>query len=122
MIGTNRFPPKKAEVLGHLDVLEAIVQIAGYDAAEDAGEHPHIEFIVNRLQDSSQDQITDTPGQSSRAVVLLREAHGHADRKNQREVSKDRSPGVCDPLDVEQVGLSQTEQKSGNRKHRDRKH
>jgi hypothetical protein len=55
-------------------------------------------------------------------VVLLRKAHGDADRKNQGEISKDRSSSVCDPLDVEQVGLSQTEQKSGNRKHRDRKH
>src|SRR5215831_3684572 len=113
---------QESEILGKLDVLKAIVQIASHDAAEDAGEYPHIELIVNRLQDSSQDEITDTPGQSGCAVVLLRKAHGDADRENQREVSKDRSSGVCDPFDVQQVGLSQTEQKSGNRKHRDRQH
>ena len=55
-------------------------------------------------------------------MVLLRKAHGDADRENQREVGKDRSSGVCNPFDIEQVGLSQTEQESGNRKHRDRKH
>ena len=102
--------------------LKRFVQIAGHDAAENAGEHPHIELVVNRLQDSSQDQITDTSGQSRCAVVLLRKAHRDAERENQREVGKDRSSGVCEPFDVEQVGLSQTEQKSGNRKHRDRQH
>ena len=123
--GNNRdkpFPSKEGEILRHLDVLEPIVQISGDNPAENAGEHPHIELIVNRLQDRGQDEITDTAGQTGRAMVLLRKAYGNTDRKNQREVGKDRSSGVCEPFDVEQVGLSQTEQKSGNRKHRDREH
>ena len=54
--------------------------------------------------------MTNPPGPSSCAVVLLCKAHGDAYRENQREVRKYRSSGVCDPFDVEQVGLSQTEQ------------
>ncbi len=68
------------------------------------------------------DQEADHARQARRAVVLAREAHGHADGEQQAQVGEDRVAGGGHEGDVQQVGLAQPQQQPGHRQHGDGQH
>ena len=115
-------PAKKRQVFRQLDVLEAVVQRPGHQAADNPGEHAHVDMGVERLEGRDQHQITDRPGQACGAVVIAGKTHGNADSEDQRQVGENRVAGIVDDCDVEQVGVAQTQQQPGNGQNRNRQH
>jgi len=149
--GDDRHEPPAAEegeIFGQLDVAEAVVKHARGDARKDAGRDAELVELLNfpggnrevprggigkpargvgrddhqHLGAFGQDEEADGAGKSRRAVILAREADRDADCEQQSEVREDRIAGSGDKRDVEQVGLAEPEQQTGDRKHRDRQH
>ena len=69
----------------------------------------HIDEHLGAL---GRDQVADHGGESRGAVVLARQAHGHADGEQQAEVREDRVAGGGDRRHVEQVGLAEPQQQA----------
>ncbi len=123
--GDNRheaFPSEECEVVRQLDVFVLVVQQARDDTRHDPGQHAHVELVVDVLHHRDFDQITDRTRETCHAVVVFREADCHTDREQQRQVIEDRAAGVGDHLDVEHIGLAQSQQQAGNRQHCNRQH
>jgi hypothetical protein len=116
------FASEKCQVFGQLDVLKSVVQIAGYNSAQDSSQHAHVDFLIYRLQNSRQYQVTDAACQTGRSVVLFCESNRDPDRKDQREIAEDRSTSFRNPFDVEKIGLPQAEQQPGDWEHSNRQH
>ncbi|MOA11612.1 hypothetical protein D3C78_1315630 [compost metagenome] len=123
--GDNRHEPSATEegqVFRQLDVLEAVVQRAGHQAADDPGEHAHVDARVEHLEGGDHHQVADHPGKPRRTVVVLGETDRDADGEDHRQVGEDHLAGVVDDRDVQQVGIAQAQQQAGNRQDRDRQH
>ncbi len=116
--GDNRHKPpptKECEVLRQLNVLEAVIQRAGHQAAGDPGEHAHVDGRVHDLERGDHHQITNRTGQARRAVVVAGKAHGDADGEDQGEVGENRLPRIVHHRDAKQVGVAQAQQEAGDR-------
>ena len=123
--GDNRHKPPPTEerqVFRQLDVLEAVVQPTGHQAAGDTGEHAHVDGGVHHLERGDHHQVTNRPGQARSAVVVTGKTHGDADGEDQRQVGEDRLAGVVHHRDVEQVGVAQAQQQAGDWQDRNRQH
>ncbi len=91
---------EERQVLRQLDVLEAVVQRAGHQAADDPGEHAHVDARVEHLEGGDHHQVTDHPGQACGAVVVLGKPDSDADGEDHRQVGEDHLPGVVNDRDV----------------------
>jgi hypothetical protein len=147
----DRHEPSSAEegeIVGQLDVAEAVVEHARGEAREDSGRDAELvqllrlpgrdgeiargligesggrvrRHLKQRLRPFGEDEKADGPSKARSAVVLARQPDGDADSEQEPQMGEDRVTGRGDERDVEQVRLAEPEQQAGNRQHRDRKH
>ena len=139
---------EEGEIFRQLDVAEAVVEQARRHAREDAGRHAELGHLLGLPRGRGEvsrrlvgegggdvgrhaqqglgalgdDEEADRSGKPRGAVVFAREADRDADREQHPEVGEDRVAGGGDEGDVEQVGLAEPKQHSGDRKHGDGQH
>ncbi len=123
--GDNRHKPsptKEGQVLRQLDVLEAVIQPTGHQAAGDTGEHAHVDGGVHHLERGDHHQVTNRPGQTCRAVIVAGKTHRNTDGEDQRQVGENCLPSIVHHRDVQKIGVAQAQQEAGDRQNRDRQH
>ncbi|CRQ64570.1 hypothetical protein PAERUG_P47_London_12_VIM_2_12_12_01943 [Pseudomonas aeruginosa] len=113
---------EERQVFRQLHVLEAVIQGASHQAADDAGEHAHVDARIDHLEHRDHHQVADGAGEAGGAIVVASETDGDADGEDQRQVGEDRLAGVVDQRNVEQVDVAQAQQQAGDRQDRDRQH
>ena len=100
----------------------AVVENTGFKAADNTSQNTHIERFVNRLERRGQNQIADSPRKTCRTIVILGQSYANTNGKNQCQIIKDRSTGLGDKRDVQDIRSTETQQQRRCRQNRNRQH
>ena len=80
-----------------------VIENTSLKSADDTGQNTHVQGFVNGLEGRGQNQITDSTGQTCRTVVVLSQTHTDTDRKDKRQIIKDRSTGLGDKRYIQHI-------------------
>ena len=141
-------PPaaEEGEISGQVDPMEAVVERAAQQTAQDAGrDRQCLELVLlerlngevvslpgqrrerggrsdEHLRALGGDQIRHHGRKPGGAVILARESDRDTDREQQSEIVEDRLPGSLEDGQIQQVRLAEAKQQGCDRQYRDRQH
>jgi hypothetical protein len=118
---------EKTEVARQGNVAEPVIAEPGDDSGQQSDRDAEFCQSARRRRQQSFDAVrghqkSDESRKPGRTVILARQAHPDADRKQQPEIRKNRVSGRRHRRPTEHVGLSQAQQEAGDRQHRDGQH